>query len=820
MRLRRSLLAHLACLSCLFVACQCSLFLPQRVTVGSAPDIEVQNCGTKCGNIELKGINQIATLDFGAEVAGYPYFNISSLSAPVQIEVKYAEQFHALGFNFSDGPYTYVNQLSNTFRVETFNVTKPGVIQSYFVQGGQRWKTVRLLTPGSVTFSTIAFEATIATSQVERLPGNFACSNEIYNDLWTLGARAVLAACLENGTQPATFEVTPDGTLIRGQKPGYSALGASFEDYTLTFYSKIVRGGTGWSVAGNTQLLLVGELPPATTFVNTNFTLTPRNSILLAKGWSFVNQTTLPTYYLDTFKIPFDVHEDEWYKIETAQSNGSFVAVSINDVQIFNISLADYYLGPQTPGLVVSYTAGSFGFGPWQDQVALVRNVSATITANDTQLYRNAMTDPSVPAEYGVATLDGSVCLDGAKRDREVWLGDFFHTSRIVGVSTGRNDLTSGTLQFLLNRQLANGPLPINPSMGLPVEYISLAAGSGLALFDYQILGLIAFYTYILDTGDLAFAERNWQKWKLQIEYLFSTINNSTGLVTGESPYFGFIGPANGTAVSSCMVQGLRGAATIASLLNDEEANVKYDDMASKIAKGINTHLWNEELGVYGLSTDSMGNFSVAGISFAITSGVASSSRAASSLAKLKDLKLYPGFKDDTNANSSDPTVNISPNTNGFLLLALMMTNTTAPAKYLLDTLWNAMRSNNSLSSGASWEYVGQNLTPGLSLFTSLSHPWGGAATYILTNWIAGIRPVTAGYKTFIVNPVIDGFGLTHAQARVPTKYGPLSSHWKVSGDVISITVDAPVGTSGTIEYGSRHLAVIGGRPMTATFSQ
>lgn len=815
MRLGWCLPGRLALLSYVITACQSSLFLPKGVAIGSMPNIMVKDCARDCGKVELKNIGQIATFDFGYEVAGYPYFEVSSLSGPVQIEVKYAEQFHALAFNFSDGPYPYANQLSNTFRVETFNVTKRGLLQSYFVQGGQRWKTVKLLTPGSIKFSTVAFKATMNTTQPEDLPGLFTCSNKVYNEVWNLGVRAVSAACLENGTQPATFQVTPDGTLIRGQKPGYSALGASFEDYTMTFHSKIVRGGTGWSVGGNTQLLLVGELPPATTFVNTNLTLTPRNSIVLAKGWSFVNQTTLPTYHLDTFKVPFEVHEDEWYIIETAQSDGRFLAVSINSIPIFNVSLTDYYFtqgGP--PGTISGPTQGSFGFAPWQDQVAIVKNVIVTATSNGTQLYQNTMTNPSVPAEYGVATLDGSVCLDGAKRDREIWLGDFFHTARIVGVSTGRNDLTGGTLQFLLNRQLANGPLPINPIMGRPVEYLSLAAGPGLALFDYQILGLLGFYSYVLDTGDLAFAERNWQKWKLQITRLFSQVDNSTGLVTAS----GFLGPANSTAVSSCMVQGLRGAATVASLLNDSEANLMYDGMASKIASGINSHLWNEELGVYSLGIASKGNFSVSGISWVITSGVATPARAASCLAKLEDLKLYPGYKDDTTANSSDPSVVISPNTNGFLLSALMMTNTTAPAKYLFDNLWNAMRSDNSLSSGASWEYVGQNLTPGLSLFTSLSHPWGGAATYIMTNWIAGIRPVTAGYKTFIVNPVVDGFGLTFAQARVPTKYGLLSSRWEISGTAITITVNAPAGTSGNIQYGGQHLAVSGGKSVNVTF--
>ena len=42
------------------------------------------------------GGNVIATIDYGVERAGYPVFEVSSLSGPVQIEVKYTEPWDAL----------------------------------------------------------------------------------------------------------------------------------------------------------------------------------------------------------------------------------------------------------------------------------------------------------------------------------------------------------------------------------------------------------------------------------------------------------------------------------------------------------------------------------------------------------------------------------------------------------------------------------------------------------------------------------------------------------------------------------------------------
>jgi hypothetical protein len=768
------------------------------------------------GHFSLNKVNEIATLDYGYEVGGYQHFEVASFTGLVQLEVRYSEGFWALGFNYSDGPFTFANGLTNNFRVETFEISQTGATEAFLIQGGLRWTTVRLLTPGTVTFSKIGFRSSISTINVDSTPGSFQCSNNLYNQIWNLGARASTAACVDSGTQTSTWEVSESGTMMQGQLFAYSSLSDDFENYTLTFDSKILRGGTGWSIAGSLNLVLTGDLPKSTTFVNTNTSLTPPNSIILAAGWSFVNQTTLPSYFLDTFYVPFDVQENKWYTIETTISGTLELSVSVDGTQVFNVSLNDYYKGSRSFFSPPSWSAGPFGFAPWQDQLALYKNVYVHAD-NGTQIYYNPMTAPNTAGEFGVATLDGTVCLDGAKRDREVWLGDFFHTSHIIPVSTSRSDHIIGTLNFVLDRQYAAGPLPINALMGLPIEYLDLSETAALpALADYQILGLLAFESYFTGSGDIEFASETWPKWKKQIAWLISNVDNSTHLVT----FSGFLGEASGTAISAALVQALDGASAIASFLNDPIASY-YSSISKEIADGVNKHLWNANLGVYSNGLADLGNFSVAGTAFAITSGLAPPDRIASSLAALDQLKLWPGYKDNSADSTTDPTVNLSPNTNGFLLSALFSAKTTAPAKYLLDNLWGAMVTNNSYNSGASWEYVGQAGEPGLSRYTSLSHPWGGAPTYILTHWIAGIRPVTPGYQTFIINPVIDGLGLRWAKGTIQTKYGALSSSWSISGDDITFTVASPSGTTGSVVFGcGKAVPLAGGRTQTAKISQ
>jgi hypothetical protein len=165
-------------------------------------------------------------------------------------------------------------------------------------------------------------------------------------------------------------------------------------------------------------------------------------------------------------------------------------------------------------------------------------------------------------------------------------------------------------------------------------------------------------------------------------------------------------------------------------------------------------------------------------------------------LARLADLKLAPGYKDISTTDSS--TANISPNTNGFLMAAAMEANDTVVAKYLLDNLWAAMM-NDTYGTGASWEYIAQDLSPGLSLFTSQSHPWGGAPTYVLTEYVAGIRAVTPGHKIWFIRPAISGFVLDWAAASVKSQYGQLSVKWELGNKLLTVNVAAPQGTSGSL---------------------
>ncbi|KAJ6030982.1 hypothetical protein N7540_001714 [Penicillium herquei] len=775
-------------------------FNAQYVALGQS----LQKPTTPYHEFTLTWESPYATLDYGAEVAGFPTLEIANIDSPAQIEVKYSEQLSGLAEPFSDGPSLFVASLANSFRVETFNITGPGEFSSELLQGGQRWQSIRLLTHNRVGIRSVSFKSSVGAIDTDNLPGSFHSSNELYNAIWNLGARAVSLACFDAGSQKPTMKVSPQGAKVSSSVPNYSSSTYNFTEYDLEFDAKISRGGFIWSVGynfgirslGGLLMNLAGNYPEEKTYLNTNKTLFPPSTITLAHGVNFVNQTTLTTYKLASFQVPFDVQEDLWYRISTSVRSGR-LAVSLNQTEVFNVSLSSYYAG----GSSIS-TSGAFGFGAWQDQSAYIREVSARDIAGNL-VYQNPMTNiTAVLPEYGQHENYFPTCVDGAKRDRLAWLGDFLHTTRIIGVTTNRNDHITGTFKLLLSDQLSTGQLPMAPSLGYSPDIAPKTfAVSGIAylLPDYHILALISFSSYMEHSNDTEFAREHWTSWKAAANWLAEYRSNTTGLIDLSSFGTAFLGPTSGSAVNAASVQAFKGMASVASALGDNLSAKNWAEIAKSLQATLNTELWSEEYGVYSIQESQPGNFSLSALGFAITSGSANATQIKRALSKLPSLKLGPGYRDSSLVASSDSSANLSPNTNGFLLPALLQQKQAAPVSFLLENLWGAMVSNDSTKSGATWEYVNQKSQPGYGQFTSLSHPWGGAATYALTNYMAGIRPVSFGYKSWVVEPAYAGFQLSGVNATVPTPHGPLSVAWTVHKSVVTVNIDAPAGTTGKL---------------------
>ncbi|EME85804.1 glycoside hydrolase family 78 protein [Pseudocercospora fijiensis CIRAD86] len=699
------------------------------------------------------------------KVAGFPFFDVEDISASTQIEVKYAEDFTAFDNAYSDGPWTFSNGLSSSFRTETFNLTEPGRFEWPLIQGGQRWQTVELLTNTTITFRTLGLKLTSENIPPAHVAGQLQTSNSIYNKIWDLGARVVQAACVDAGNAPSTWQITTDGAYVLGQQTAQSGKGTTFGNYTLSFSTKIVRGGTGWRVASSiapygSLFYLTSNYPDDAVFINTDSTLLPPNTLVYNYGYSIVNQSTLETGGNHYFPISTTMVEDTWYNISTTITSDGF-SVAIDGVSVAFVANSEAKILSASSLLAPTrVTDGTWGFGPWNGQAAYFKDVIVT-AENGTNLYNNPMTDESVLAEYGVAALDSSVCLDGAKRDRLVWAGDFYHTTRVLGSSTARWDYVLGSIDFVMSFQRKESPykgfVPISAGMGSRPEYSNAFIYQYAGLIDYQDLFLAAIGHYFWSTGDSQGLSKHWNGIKDLFNARLAYIDPYSGLMAGENAYY-FLGPVNGSAVTGLAAYAYKSLIPLAEAYNDTSAALLLSQVSKNLTQALNSHLWNPDLEVYSLDISSPTNFSQAGIAWSILSGAANDTQATSSLSHLSSLRLDCGYK-SSSSDADSPTTQLSPNIGGFTLEALLKTKSSnhTIAKSFLDDFWSKMVTQPEYNSGASWE-------------------------------------------TWKFEPMLGVLGLTEVNGTVVTPYGKIEAKWEIDGECAIVSVSVPKnGTYGVL---------------------
>lgn len=101
------------------------------------------------------------------------------------------------------------------------------------------------------------------------------------------------------------------------------------------------------------------------------------------------------------------------------------------------------------------------------------------------------------------------------------------------------------------------------------------------------------------------------------------------------------------------------------------------------------------------------------------------------------------------------------------------------------------------LTSGTLWEVMSPDGTPGIDAYTSLCHGWSTAPTALFSRFVLGVQPTSPGFKTWVVAP--QPLNTASAEGRVSTPFGTLSVNWTISHGVMTVEVDGPDGTNGTV---------------------
>ncbi|KAF2965758.1 hypothetical protein GQX73_g7813 [Xylaria multiplex] len=397
----------------------------------------------------------------------------------------------------------------------------------------------------------------------------------------------------------------------------------------------------------------------------------------------------------------------------------------------------------------------------WYDGVYTVDMGTDIFRANDTE-----------PRGATSASLLNKLVLhDGAKRDRDPYMGDLAVASLTSYLSHDTSAATLNVLEDLAAHQRADGWIP--PAS---INHYTLA------LFDYPLYWVTCSWDYVFYTGNTSYINAHYAVMaKILDTYYPAHTDSATQLLVRQDGYgdFAFL-PRPGSAgyYSALYVLALNKAADLAELTTRTDDAARWRERAAAVSDGFQKTLWDPSVSAY-LDRKCSGTGCTAhaqdGNSLAVLAGIANATTASAALrylagntARSYGNAFYDAGGEGLGGGFSE---RVYPFISYFEGAARFESGDAAGALDLIRRTWGWMASQD----------------PG-------RHALGGYRTYVL-----GVKPTKPGFLEWAVNPIATD-DISWAKGVVPTPYGPLGVSWeRNSGGELLITVDPPNGTTGTV---------------------
>lgn len=357
---------------------------------------------------------------------------------------------------------------------------------------------------------------------------------------------------------------------------------------------------------------------------------------------------------------------------------------------------------------------------------------------------------------YGVAryTLELNTrefFIDGIKRDRWVWSGDAYQSYLMNYYSYFDNPTVTRTVLAL------RGKDPVTAHIN--------------TIVDYTFYWFISVYDYYLYTGDKKFIEMLYPRMKSMMDYVLGR-RNKNGLIEGLSGDWTFIDWAAGLSKKGeisfeqmLFARSLETMSLCAGLANDKANADGYKKLASDIKAKLFTIYWNEKKKalvhsrVNGKQTENVTRYAnMFGIFFNYFTE-----------AQKQAVKQHVLLNDSIQKITT-------PYMRFYELEALCaMGEQTYVLKEMKD-YWGGML---SLGATSFWEEYNptkkgaEHLAMyGREFGKSLCHAWGASPIYLLGKYYLGVKPTSAAYETYSIEPQLGG--LEWMQGKVPTSAGEI----------------------------------------------
>ena len=680
-----------------------------------------------------------------------------------------------------DGPIPLAAAM-DTYRVNRYHIAAPGQFANRHIQGGFRYQKLNLSSPGELTLQNLGVIPTTHTTPVHKLPGSFKSSDSSITDIWAVGARTVQLTEIPQNSIPEFWEITSEGAVIDSLAPqangGIDAVTGTA--YRLDFKVKPLVGGFGFSVLSDTlnSAIYLSVDVGARTIA------------------AYVGSTTEDPE-LTRAAVPSNVTLDlgSWHSVhvEVAMTD---IAVSINGELVLKFTQHSKFYG-------------SYGLGASFSHKAVFKDLIAADPAG-TVTYQHPLNDKSCLDDFLLGTNPLAVSVDGSRRDRIAYAGDLDIAGSAALASTHGLEFIQGALELLASMQATPGFF--TPTVKIQQKPLSTP-------LDFNITGLIGYSWNLLTavsqtymhTGDRALASEWAPRIVRMLDWSHSQTLPSSGLFNLSDITFGgdwnYYDPAQSGVVTKFNVLYAYALQETAGLLSDAGVDASvYQDRLTALRAAIDKHLWSDELGAYVYSEGIRDGFGQDSNAIAILAGV-NLDPSHSSETILSTLSRELATPKGPLAFSSGVLQHgfqryISPYASAYHLRAAFTSQNAGAARELLDSLWAPMADpSNANYTGCFWETLDESGRPAFGVHTSLCHGWGAGPTAELSRFVLGAQPTKPGWAEWAVAP--QTLGLSSARGEVPTPLGALRLSWKFCGTLLTMSVEAPAGTTGLVRLPS-----------------